>query len=335
MDGKLHDTNFDGAQACAAVRNRLALLLYGELEFNEEEQVETHVDTCAGCRTALAAQRRLHEAMDEVGVSASPALLNRCREDFFEFLDAQQAGEFHTARPAREEGHGWWRRLVESLTSEGAWKIGALKPVGALTLIAIGFFAARVTPYLGSSNAFDAASLAGLGPSQIRSISPDGEGRVSIVFNESHPRVVSGSMEDEAVRALLLTAARGSNDPGVRAETVAILVNGADAADVREALVFALEHDQNSAVRLRAMEGLKSYADDPAVQGALAQVLLQDENQGLRTQAIDLLTARSGYELNRQIVGVLQELMAHEDDSYVRERCQRVLRSVKASSEIY
>jgi len=108
-----------------------------------------------------------------------------------------------------------------------------------------------------------------------------------------------------------------------------------NASDVREALVFALEHDQNSAVRLRAMEGLKSYTNDPTVQGALAQVLLRDENQGLRTQAIDLLTEHQGIDLNRQIVGIMQEIMAHEDDAYVRERCQRVLQSVKASAEIY
>jgi len=328
------NTNLDNSLDCAAARDQLALLLYGELSFDEEERVETHLDSCAGCRAALATQRRLHDAIDEVAVTPSPALLSHCREDFSEFLAAHD-GALAGVSSSSPQKPGWWRRLADSWTADGTWKIGALKPVGALTLIAVGFFAARVTPYLGGTAGFDMSSLAGLGPSQIRSISPDRDGRVNIVVNESHPREVSGTLQDEAIRALLLTAARGSSDPGLRAETVAILVNSAGAADVRDALVFALVHDQNSAVRLRAMDGLKSYADDPAVQGALAQVLLRDDNRGLRTQAIDLLTARGGDELNQQMVGVLQELMGHEDDNYVRERCQRVLQSVKASAEIY
>jgi predicted anti-sigma-YlaC factor YlaD len=334
MNGNHQNTNFQDALDCTAIRDQLALLLYGELNFDEEEKVETHLETCAECRNALVAQRQMHEAIDEVGVTPSPALLNRCREDFFGMLDAQAPARTASAHD-REEGSGWWKRFVETLTAEGTWKISALKPVGALTLIAVGFFGARLTSNSGASNSFDLASVASLGPSQIRSISPDGKGGVSIVVNESHPRTVSGTLDDDAIRTLMLTAARGSSDPGLRAATVAILVNGANASDVREALVFALEHDQNSAIRLRAMEGLKSYAHDPAVQGALAQVLLRDENQGLRTQAIDLLTEYHGEELSRQIVGVLQEIMAQEDDSYVRQRCQKVLESVKASAEIY
>jgi hypothetical protein len=109
----------------------------------------------------------------------------------------------------------------------------------------------------------------------------------------------------------------------------------ADDADVRQTLVFALANDQSPSVRLKALQGLKRYADEPAVQNALAQVLLSDSNAGMRTQAIDLLTSRDGQELDRQIVGALQELMSRENDHDVRERCQRVLRSANASAEIY
>ena len=31
----------------------------------------------------------------------------------------------------------------------------------------------------------------------------------------------------------------------------------------------------------------------------------------------------------------VQELMAREDDAYVREQCQRILESIQASAEIY
>ena len=117
------------------------------------------------------------------------------------------------------------------------------------------------------------------------------DGRVNILLNETKQRTVSGNLQDAAIRNLLMAAAKGSADPGLRAETVTILINDANSSDVRNALVFALENDQNAVVRWRAMEGLKSYTADRAVQTALARVLQRDLNPGMRTQAIDLLTA--------------------------------------------
>jgi hypothetical protein len=83
------------------------------------------------------------------------------------------------------------------------------------------------------------------------------------------------------------------------------------------------------------MEGLKSYTHDPSVQTALARVLQHDLNPGMRTQAIDLLTAETGPAIDREVVGVLQEMVSHEDDAYVRQRAQRVLETVKASAGVY
>ena len=52
-------------------------------------------------------------------------------------------------------------------------------------------------------------------------------------------------------------------DPGLRAQTVTILVGDADASDVREALAFAMANDENTNVRLKAMEGLQRYHQRP------------------------------------------------------------------------
>jgi hypothetical protein len=182
--------------------------------------------------------------------------------------------------------------------------------------------------------------LANLGATQVRNVQEDANGRVNIVLNETKQRTVSGNMQDAMIRNLLMAAAKGSSDPGLRAETVTILVNGAVSSDVRDALVFALENDQNTVVRWRAMEGLKSYAHDPSVQTALASVLQHDVNPGMRTQAIDLLTSGTGSAMDRQVIGVLQEMVSREDDTredntYIRQRAQRMLEAVKASAGVY
>ena len=216
-----------------------------------------------------------------------------------------------------------------------------MRPAGALALLAIGFMAARLTPTgwlngtSGAGATYSAMDLAHLGADQIRNVQADPSGRVNIVINENTQRTVSGKLQDAMIRNLLVAAAKESADPGLRAETVTILVNGAESADVRDALVFALENDQNTVVRWRAMEGLKAYTHDPSVQSALAQVLLQDMNPGMRTQAIDLLTSETGPAIDRQVVGVLQQMVSREDDAYVRERAQRMLEAVKASAGVY
>ena len=307
---------------CAAAREQFALLLYGELSFDEEERIESHLDGCAGCRQALEHQKMLHEAVDAVAVTPSPALLSRCREDVAEWLDREKPLSGAAA---------WWNRLA------AGWRVQFLRPAGVAALVAIGFFAAKVTPGLNFGGALQTMGLGDFSGAQVRNVAAQPDGSVRIVLDETRQRMISGNMGDQQIRALLLAAARNASDAGLRAQTVTILTGGggADAEDVRQALVFALGNDQNTDVRLKAMEGLKRFSGDPLVQDALARVLLSDSSTGMRTQAIDVLTARQGHALDRQIIGALQEMMYREDDSYVREQCERMLHSIKASAEIY
>lgn len=304
-------------QDCKNIREQFALLLYGELSFDEEERIDSHLDGCADCRTALARQKVLHEAVDAAAVTPSPALLNRCREDLAEMLPREK-------RAAGAES--WWSQIA------GNWKIQFLKPVGAVALLAIGFFAAKVTPGIGGITSM---GLADIGGAQVRNVAAQPDGTLRIVFDEKRERTISGSRDDQRIRQLLMAAAKEATDPGLRAQTVTILVGEADESDVREALAFAMANDENTNVRLKAMEGLERYASDPMVQNALAHVLLNDPNTGMRTRVIDALTGHEGQELDRQMVGALQELMSREDDSEVRERARQMLHSIKASAETY
>jgi len=96
---------------------------------------------------------------------------------------------------------------------------------------------------------------------------------------------------------------------------------------VRDALMNALLHDSNPGVRLKALEGLKPLAAKPPVRGALSQALQFDDNDAVRMQAVDLLTARR----DEAMVGVLQNLVQKEDNSYVRLKCEKALKEMNAS----
>jgi HEAT repeat protein len=84
-------------------------------------------------------------------------------------------------------------------------------------------------------------------------------------------------------------------------------------------------------VRLKALDGLKQFASDPETRQVLTRVLLTDSNPGVRTQVVDLLVQHP----EDQMVGVFQELLSHEDNGYIRQRCQRVLHDMNASAETY
>jgi len=101
-----------------------------------------------------------------------------------------------------------------------------------------------------------------------------------------------------------------------------------------------LKNDDNAGVRMRAIEGLKEFSAEPEVRGALSQALLADANPGIRIRAIDLLAGDANANfgagnVDRQIIGTLQELMLREDNAYLRQRSQKILEAVNASTEIY
>ena len=60
---------------CEKVREQLSMLLYGELSFDEEGAVDTHLESCAECRAALERERDLHAAFDQVEIEPSASVV--------------------------------------------------------------------------------------------------------------------------------------------------------------------------------------------------------------------------------------------------------------------
>jgi HEAT repeats/Putative zinc-finger len=299
---------------CSEARHEIPFYCYGECSSEMEERIEAHLAECAECRSELERHRAFLEALDSRAEGTDGALLASCRAD----LRARIQSE-NTRR------RGWLERLFEV----SRWHIPLRIPVGAMALMALGWFAARYTPQRFGGLA--AASVAEPMFSTVRSVEANGSGTVQIAVDDIRRRVLSGSLEEPRIQALLLSAAREESNPGVRVESIGILQSNADSEPVRNALLDALRHDPNAGVRLKALEGLKPYAGDEQVRRTLADVLLKDDNPGVRVQAIDLLTAHH----DDSIVGVLQDVVQKEDNSYVRARCRNLLEQMNASIGTY
>jgi hypothetical protein len=301
---------------CDEVTKALPLYYYGELEGEVEEGVEDHLQSCASCQAELERQRALAAALDRHALTPDSELLAECRH---ELARAIYREETPAVRRTASDPWGLFREAFHSLWHPG---IRFAQPAGAVALLALGFFAAR---FIGpvSGDPFSAGSII----SSIRSVQPDNTGRVQISLDETRRRVISGRLDDENIRRLLLAAAREQDNPGVRVESVGLLKDQTSSAETRGVLLEAVLHDPNPGVRLKALEGLKSFASDPEVRRTLAQVLLKDQNPGVRIQVIDLLITHQ----DAATIGVLQTLVGKEDNDYVRMRCRNALRDMNAS----
>jgi len=301
---------------CDSVGRLIPLYFYGELMPEEEDRLEEHLHGCAACTREMERQRALAAALDRRRAEVPPTLLDACRADL---LAAIQGGASRSGKPAK----GPWTLFLEALAGTLGGFNRYRTPVGAVALVAVGFFAARFT---GAGVPASSLSPAGEVFSTVRSVEPDSSGRVQIAFDETRRRVLSGPTGDRDIQRLLLAAAREDN-PAVRVESVDLLKSRAGSGEVRNALLNAVAHDSNAGVRLKALDGLKPLADDPQVRKTLAQVLLADDNPAVRMQVVDLLVSRR----DDSMVGVLQNLVQKEDNSYVRLKCEKALKDMNAS----
>jgi hypothetical protein len=311
---------------CEEARQNLPLFLYGELSFDEEELVEVHIDQCDACREELARERAMFAALDVVELVPSPQALAASRSE----LQRRLAFANEPLHASHLHGPGFWDRIREGFTIHFHFAPGIAQVAGAVAMLVLGFFTARMAPNaLGGK--FGSASVLAPATSRVRYVEPVSPGRVQIILDETRQRVLSGSLDDEAIQRLLLTAAKDPSDAGLRVESVDLLKNNSQSTEIRRALVYSLEHDPNAGVRLKALDGLKQFAEEPDTRQALTQVLLKDDNPGVRTQVIDLLVQRH----TDSMVGVLQELMEKENNNGIRLRCQKILQDMNASAEMY
>lgn len=313
---------------CQQVQTNLSLYLYGELEFGEEDALESHLSTCAFCQHALAREKQWHSALNAERQDVPLDLLAQCRQD----LKASVAA----AKPKRNLFRSWLGRIESVGFSGTRW---SSRLALASFLVSIGFLSARWVDQNGlppgmSVNGTN-MSLLGSATARVRDIQPASNG-VRIILDQVQQQEVTGRVNDENVRRLLLQAAQDPDDPAIRVDSVEMLTND-PGTDVRDALLHSVEHDPNAAVRMKALEGLRQFANDPETRAGLQWVLEHDENPGVRSEAIDVLApANQRFTFNPQFADSLQQIaQAQPDDDYVRDRCFQILRAMNASLDIY
>jgi hypothetical protein len=321
---------------CEIAKERIVFAAYGELPDEQVHELERHMAGCPDChkeREALQALRVLADAYPIV--EPSPNLIARSRLRLEEALDAL---------PAKR----WYERLGDRIMNNFASLQHA--PVAACLLLIAGmgagtlggyeFAQGRLVQKAVKAQAVPAAVIANpqpaIVPSEIASISgivhqPNSE-RVEVHYNRLVPEQMEGSLDDPAIRQLLMMASQDSASAGVRDDSVGLMADecraghSCKAEGIRDALMVALRYDRSAEVRRKALEGLEPYvAEDLRVRDAVLEALLSDSDPRIRTTAINILEP---VEADTSVRQVLSSVADSDQNPHIRNVSRQVLSHV-------
>jgi hypothetical protein len=132
---------------------------------------------------------------------------------------------------------------------------------------------------------------------------------VDVSYSQLVPRQIEGSLDNPAIRQLLMLASENAVSPGVRDDSVSLMAaecragHSCQASGIRDALMIALRYDKSSKVRQKALEGLEPYvAEDVRVRDAVLEALLNDNDPAGRSEAISLLQPVDADSSVRQVL---------------------------------
>jgi len=317
---------------CEIAHERIVAAAYAELPDEQTHELERHMTVCPECemeRKQLQALKLLAAAYPVA--EPDPNLIARSRLRLEEALDAL---------PPRR----WYERLGQRIVNNFANMQAA--PVAACLLLVVGAGAGTLGGYEYAQNreahvaalatAANAQQVAQATPAEISSVSsivrqPNSE-MVDVSYNQLVPQHISGSLDDPAIRQLLMLASESSASAGVRDDSVGLMAaecragHSCQAAGIRDALMVALRYDKNAGVRQKALEGLSSYvAEDVRVRDAVLEALLYDSDPRIRIAAMNTLEPVEGDTSVRQ---VLATVSTSDQNAQIRTVSRQVLNRV-------
>ena len=318
---------------CELAHERIVLAAYGELPDEQTHELDRHLAACSECsheRQQLQALKTLATAYPVVEPDAN--LVTRSRIRLEEALDALP--------PKR-----WFERLGQRILNNFSNLQAA--PVAALLLLIVGAGAGILGGYEYAQAR--AAHAAGRRPSspeakvetgqlpappaEVANISsivrqPNSE-IVEVTYSQVVPQHIEGSLDDPAIRQLLMLASQNASSQGVRDDSVGLLAaecragHACQGEGIRDALIVALRYDKSETVREKALEGLQPFvAEDMRVRDAVLEALLNDSDPRIRSAAISELEP---VESDSSVRQVLSTVANSDHNPHIRTVSRQVL----------
>ena len=316
---------------CDVAQERIVLVTYGELPDEHVAALEQHLAECEACNRELKALLAMHEALGaDAVIEPSPNLVAQSRMLLDEELD-------------NIPPHGFLTRLRSNLYG---W-LGHLQSAPALVtlLIGMGFLGGIFT------NRYQVAHQSKLPSPVILRHSSDGvisnisgivqtpnSEVVQVSYNRVVPETIQGSLDDPAIRQLLLIGTKAAATNAVRTNSVSLLANECraghqcvgepDGSGIRNGLMVSLRYDKDPGVRLAALEGLQSYVvEDQRVRDAMLEALMSDTDSTVRKRAVSLLQP---VQSDSSVRSVMRTVSTTDENPYIRTVSTQALQGTAA-----
>ncbi len=292
---------------CQQRQHDIVLFLYDELTGSDLQELRTHLDSCATCRTFYEREKELHfELTEDFSEWEVPAdLLIECRRGLSDSLDLA------------DSRRAWWKgeALAGVLSRMRLLESAALVSMG----LALGVYVTNQVTVPEPTPANDIVTIPeNASVSNLRIIEANAEsGQIELAGEVIQPMRMTGNIEDPSVREFLFGAMRLQSNSGSRLQVVELLSKQSRDPDIKGALINVLLNDDNAGVRLSAIEALHRFSGEEDVRQTLKYVLANDDNAGIRVQAIEALSPMTHEEA---MDAVIQEAVREVPNEYVRIR---------------
>jgi len=327
---------------CEVAHERIVTAAYSELADHEAHELERHLEGCPVCqaeREQIIALQVLAGALPVIEPDAN--LVARARLRLEEALDVL---------PPRR----WYERLAMRMSNGFATLQTA--PIAAALILAVGAgagsyggfqlaqrravpaptVATAAAPVAVPANVPTVPEVSSADFSNVANVSsiirePDSE-LVDVAYNQVVPRKITGSLDDPAIRQLLMLATNNQASARVRGDSVSLLASeckighSCQAAGIRDALIVALRYDTSPDVRQKALDGLQPYIEeDLRVRDAVLEALMNDADPRIRSMSIGLLAP---VEADTSVRQVLNTVSTSDENPHIRFVSRQILSQV-------
>ncbi|HAL57574.1 MAG TPA: hypothetical protein DCP63_14175 [Bacteroidetes bacterium] len=313
----------------------LHLSFLDELQEDEGQVLQKHLETCQACRDEERELKSFHSLLARRATAEpSEELLREARQELRVALRMERSKRWA------------WSDLLENIfsfaTPQQRLALGGVASLAAGMLLGYAIFGPSSevqSPVTGAVASLDAgASMRGeTRVSNVRFMSLGGEeGQIEFSFQAVTPIRMRGSLNDPAVRRVLAQALLDEQNPGARMKTVSTFGSyvehrkGAD-VEIKSALVQTLKTDVNVGVRREALRILQVFPMDQDIKQAFLHVLRHETNPSMRIDVINLLEKplMEGQLPDPDILNALKEKMQSDENNYIRIRARNVYEEVQ------